>query len=279
MSQQNDRWRPPDRSGRGASPFVTTVDTDDARRPLWGRDAKPRAFYAPIVETEKLTRDYTIGETVIHALRGVDLRVQRGQLVVVQGRSGSGKTTLLNMIGGLDRPSNGKVWIDGQEVTALPESGLLDLRRHKLGFIFQAFGLIPILSAGENVEVPLRLANVDVARRDERVRVLLELVGLGERMGHRPHELSGGEQQRVAIARALANAPELLLADEPTGQLDSGTARTIMTLLRALVASESVTAIVATHDPILIDIADRVIELVDGEIVADSGAAVEAMTR
>ena len=152
----------------------------------------------------------------------------------------------------------------------MDESDLIDLRRNKIGFIFQAFGLIPILSAAENVEIPLRLAQVNVGQRDERVRVLLELVGLGERAKHRPHELSGGEQQRVAIARALANAPELLLADEPTGQLDSQTGRTIMTLIRALVHSEGVTAIVATHDPILIDLADRLIELSDGHVISDS---------
>jgi putative ABC transport system ATP-binding protein len=273
MSDTSDieRWRPKGRDAERAA-FTTPDDTaEDA--PLWRRrDARAPELYKPIVEVEALLRDYPIGDTVVHALRGVDLRVQRGQLVAVQGRSGSGKTTLLNMIGGLDRPTSGRVWIDGDEVTAMAESSLLELRRKKLGFIFQAFGLIPILSAAENVEVPLRLANAPVAQREERVRVLLELVGLGERMGHRPHELSGGEQQRVAIARALANTPELLLADEPTGQLDSGTARTIMVLLRALVQSEGVSAVVATHDPVLIDIADRVIELVDGQVVSDSAA-------
>jgi putative ABC transport system ATP-binding protein len=226
-----------------------------------------------------VTRDYPIGDGIVHALKGIDLKVAPGQLVAIHGRSGSGKTTLLNCIGGLDRPTAGKVWIDGAEVTAMGEDGLLDLRRNKIGFIFQAFGLIPILTASENVEIPLRLAASDVARREERVRVLLELVGLGERTGHRPFELSGGEQQRVAIARALANSPQLLLADEPTGQLDSSTARTIMTLIRALVESEDVTAIVATHDPVLIDIADRVIELSDGTLVSDSQTAADERER
>ncbi|MDQ3548663.1 MAG: ABC transporter ATP-binding protein [Chloroflexota bacterium] len=220
-----------------------------------------------------------MGETIVRALRGIDMRVQRGQLVAVKGRSGSGKTTLLNLIGGLDRPTAGHVFFDSREVSSMDESDLIDLRRNKIGFIFQAFGLIPILSAAENVEIPLRLARANVAQREERVRVLLELVGLGERASHRPHELSGGEQQRVAIARALANAPELLLADEPTGQLDSQTGRTIMTLIRALVHSEGVTAIVATHDPVLIDLADRLIELQDGSIISDSAAVVDESER
>ena len=275
MSDSDDRiehWRPPGRDTRH-SPFVTA--TDEPERSVWSNRPRSLDVFKPIVEVQDLVRDYPVGESVVHALRGVSLRVQRGQLVAIHGRSGSGKTTLLNMIGGLDRPSSGRVSIDGQEVTAMGERDLIELRRHKLGFIFQAFGLIPILSAAENVEVPLRLANADVGRREERVRVLLELVGLGERANHRPHELSGGEQQRVAIARALANGPEILLADEPTGQLDSGTARNIMTLIRALVESEGVTAIVATHDPILIDLADRILELSDGQIVSDSAAAGE----
>ena len=230
----------------------------------------PERRSQPIIEVEGVTREYPMGGSVVHALRGVHLRVTRGQLVVVRGRSGSGKTTLLNLIGGLDRPTHGTVRFDGADLGAMPERGLIELRRHRIGFIFQAFGLISILSAAENVEVPLRLAGARVDERDERVRVLLEMVNLGERMRHRPHELSGGEQQRVAIARALANSPSLLLADEPTGQLDSHTGRTIMTLIRALVRSEGVTAIVATHDPVLMELADRAIELSDGSVIADS---------
>jgi putative ABC transport system ATP-binding protein len=231
-----------------------------------------RRAHLPIVEVAGVTRDDPMGSSVVRALRGIDFSVAHGQLVVIRGRSGSGKTTLLNLVGGLDRPTDGVVRFDGEDLGRMPERGLIELRRHRIGFIFQAFGLIPILSAAENVEVPLRLANATVEERDERVRVLLEMVGLGERMRHRPHELSGGEQQRVAIARALANQPSLLLADEPTGQLDSHTGRTIMTLIRALVRSEGVTAIVATHDPILMELADRVIELSDGEIATDSAA-------
>jgi putative ABC transport system ATP-binding protein len=179
------------------------------------------------------------------------------------------------MVGALDRPTSGTVSIDGKTVSDLPESELIEFRRRKLGFIFQAFGLLPVLSAAENVEVPLRLIKADPTVRDQRVRDLLELVGLGKRMNHRPHELSGGEQQRVAIARALANHPDLLLADEPTGQLDSRTGRGIMEMLQNVVRSEGVTAIVATHDAALIDLADRVIELSDGQVV---DKAPEALT-
>jgi putative ABC transport system ATP-binding protein len=170
------------------------------------------------------------------------------------------------MVGALDRPTRGTVTIDGQTVSDLPESELIEFRRRKLGFIFQAFGLLPVLSAAENVEIPLRLIRADPKERDKRVRELLEMVGLGERINHRPHELSGGEQQRVAIARALANKPDVLLADEPTGQLDSQTGRSIMGVLQNLVRSEGVTAIVATHDSTLIDLADHVIELSDGRV-------------
>jgi putative ABC transport system ATP-binding protein len=278
MSDQHERFRPPSRSG--ASPFVTRERDDRPGQTLWGhREQSLDSMIKPIVETQAVTREYPMGETIVRALRGVDMRVQRGTLVAVKGRSGSGKTTLLNLIGGLDRPTAGHVYFDGREVSSMDEVDLIDLRRNKIGFIFQAFGLIPILSAAENVEIPLRLARVNVAQREERVRVLLELVGLGERSGHRPHELSGGEQQRVAIARALANAPELLLADEPTGQLDSQTGRTIMTLIRALVHSEGVTAIVATHDPVLIDLADRMIELRDGSVIYDSAAVTDESDR
>jgi putative ABC transport system ATP-binding protein len=226
-----------------------------------------------MVETQALSRDFRMGSSVVQALHAVDLRVERGELVAIRGRSGSGKTTLLSLIGGLDRPTSGRVLVDGAVVSDLRQDGLVELRRRKIGFIFQAFGLLSILSAAENVEVPLRLVGADPREREERVAVLLSLVGLGERARHRPHELSGGEQQRVAIARALANRPDLLLADEPTGQLDSGTGRSIMTLLRSIVRSEGLTAIIATHDPMLIDLADRAIELRDGRIVGGSSAA------
>jgi putative ABC transport system ATP-binding protein len=231
---------------------------------------------APMIETHELSRDYPMPGGVVHAVRDVTIRVGHAQLVALRGRSGSGKTTFLSMVGALDRPTRGSVSVDGLAVSELPESQLIDFRRRKVGFIFQAFGLMPILSAAENVEVPLRLVGADSRERDRRVRELLDLVGLGDRANHRPHELSGGEQQRVAIARALANSPGLLLADEPTGQLDAQTGRSIMVLLRSLMRSQGVTAIVATHDPMLIDLADRVIELQDGRVASDTIPAAAA---
>jgi putative ABC transport system ATP-binding protein len=225
----------------------------------------------PMVEAIGVDRSFPSGDGLIHALRGVDLTVGRGELVAIRGRSGSGKTTLLNVLGGLDRPTAGRVVIDGVEVSTMGEADLVELRRRSVAYIFQAFGLVPILSAAENVEIPLRLVRAEPRERDRRVYDLLELVGLGERARHRPHELSGGEQQRVAIARAQANRPKLLLADEPTGQLDSETGHTIMTLLRTIVRSEAVTAVVATHDPVMLDVADRIVELHDGRLAPARG--------
>ena len=222
----------------------------------------------PMILATGLCRDFQNGSDIVHAIAGVDLRVERGELVAIRGRSGSGKTTLLSLIGGLDRPTSGDLAVDGASLVAMSQADLVQMRRRRVGFIFQAFGLLSILSAAENVEVPLRLVSADPREREDRVASLLEVVGLADRARHRPHELSGGEQQRVAIARALANRPDLLLADEPTGQLDSATGRSIMTLLRSVVRRENVTALIATHDPMLIDLADRVVELRDGRVVA-----------
>ncbi|WP_405670592.1 ABC transporter ATP-binding protein [Streptomyces sp. NBC_01530] len=220
-----------------------------------------------MVRVEKAHRSYGHGAAAVHALRGVSFEVPRGELVALKGRSGSGKTTLLNIVGGLDVPDEGRVTVDGLDLSALDEDGLLALRRDRVGFVFQSFGLIPILTAAENVGVPMRLRRTDVRAREERVELLLALVGLADHAAQRPGELSGGQQQRVAIARALANSPALLVADEPTGQLDAETGHAVMELLRAVVHSEQVTALVATHDPTLLDLADRVLELGDGEIV------------
>lgn len=224
-----------------------------------------------LVKVAGVSRDYGHGASVVQAVRDVSFVARAGELLAIRGRSGAGKTTLLNIVGGLDRPTSGQVWVDGHEVTAAGERELLALRRHTIGFVFQSFGLVPILSAAENVGVPMRLAKRPAAERAERVPVLLELVGLGGHAAQRPYELSGGQQQRVAVARALANDPRLLIADEPTGQLDSETGRSIMDLLRALVRSRGVTALVATHDPALLDLADRVLTLRDGQL--DAGTA------
>jgi putative ABC transport system ATP-binding protein len=218
------------------------------------------------VSVEGITRTFGAGRTATQALRGVSFGVRSGQLVALRGRSGSGKTTLLNIVGGLDRPDSGRVRVADQDVTAMSDHERLRLRRTVVAFIFQSFGLIPILSAAENVGVPLRIAGLAPKEREQRVRLMLDIVGLGDHAKQRPGELSGGQQQRVAIARALAGSPQLLLADEPTGQLDSETAKQIMRLLRTVVQSEGVTALVATHDPNLISIADSVLELEDGKI-------------
>jgi len=200
----------------------------------------------------------------VHALRGVSCDIKVGELTALVGRSGSGKSTLLNIIGGLDRPTSGSVQVAGQDVTAMNERELTLFRRQSVAFIFQSFGLIPILSAAENAGIPLRIAGVPARTREERVRLMLTLVGLAEHTRQRPNELSGGQQQRVAIARALVGSPKLLIADEPTGQLDSQTGRQIMRLLRTVVRSEGITALVATHDPVLIELADTTLRLEDG---------------
>jgi putative ABC transport system ATP-binding protein len=219
-----------------------------------------------IVQAANLSREYGQGDQVVRAVRDVSFTAERGELVAIRGRSGAGKTTLLNLVGGLDKPTAGRAIVAGRDVSAAGEQDLLELRRGTIGFVFQSFGLIPILSAAENVGVPLRLAKVPPAQREEKVAVLLELVGLGGHAKQRPYELSGGQQQRVAVARALANDPQLLIADEPTGQLDSETGQSIMDLIAAVVRARGMTALVATHDPSLIDLADRVLVLRDGAL-------------
>lgn len=220
----------------------------------------------PIVSVRGIERTFGAGATAVHALRDISFDIDAGTMVALVGRSGSGKTTLLNIIGGLDRPDGGSVTVDGAEITALDEDGLARLRREKVSYVFQTFGLIPVLSAAENVGAPLRLARTPAGDREKRVTTMLNLVGLGDHAQQRPSELSGGQQQRVAIARALAASPRLLIADEPTGQLDAETGRSVMALLRGVVESEGVTALVSTHDPVMMALADRVIQISDGRL-------------
>ena len=221
----------------------------------------------PLVRIEDVSRVFRAGAHEIWALRNVTLNVAPGEFLAIVGRSGSGKTTLLNVIAGLDRPTSGKVWLDGQEITAMSEGQLTELRRRRIGFVFQSFGLLPLLSAYENVELALRIAGVGIRERGRRTQQVLDLVGLDKRAHHRPYELSGGEQQRVAIARALANDPPVILADEPTGELDSTTATSICALLQEIARTRGVTVIVSTHDPLVMEIAERVEELSDGSLV------------
>jgi ABC-type lipoprotein export system ATPase subunit len=221
----------------------------------------------PAVRVTNVTRAYTVNNEQVLALRGVSLTVEEGAFVALMGRSGSGKTTLLNMIGGLDQPSSGEVALYGQVLNGMNQEQLTLLRREKIGFIFQSFALLPILSAWENVEMPLRIAGVRSRReRRQRAEAALALVGLERWATHRPAEMSGGQQQRVAIARALVSRPRLLLADEPTGELDSTTGRNLLTLLRTIVRTEGVTLIMATHDRTIFDFADVVYQLRDGQL-------------
>jgi putative ABC transport system ATP-binding protein len=227
------------------------------------------------VRAEKLSRTFRSAAGEVHACVDIDLEVHPGELLVIRGASGAGKTTLLNMLGGLDRPTSGRVWIGDVEVSALGEDELATMRRDNLGFVFQSFGLVPVLSAAENVELPLRIARTAPSERDELVAEALRLVGLADHADQRPGELSGGQQQRVGIARAIVGRPRVLIADEPTGQLDSRTAATVMDLIGELVRTQSIAAVVSTHDPLLVQRADRVIELHDGRITAEGPGAAE----
>ena len=220
-----------------------------------------------MVAVSGVSREFGSGHTATRALREVSFTVRRGQLVTVCGRSGSGKTSLLNIIGGLDVPTSGSVAVAGREVTSMSDRERMALRRSTVAFIFQSFGLIPMLSAAENVGVPLRITGTEPRAREEKVATMLAIVGLSEHAAQRPNELSGGQQQRVAVARALAGSPQLLIADEPTSQLDLETGRQIMRLILTVVHAEGITALVATHDEALIDLADEILRLEDGHLV------------
>lgn len=220
-----------------------------------------------IIDIENLSRVYDVGAEQVTAVDDVTLQIPPGQFIALVGRSGSGKTTLLNLMAGLDKPTSGKILFEGEDLTAMGEKELTEIRRHKVGFVFQAFGLLPLLSAFENVELPLRISGYGVREREERTREALGIVGLVPRANHRPYELSGGEQQRVAIARAIVTRPPLILADEPTGELDSTNAQSIFGLFREMVETHGITVVAATHDSTLLAMADQVNEMRDGSIV------------
>lgn len=208
-----------------------------------------------------------MGRATVHALDGVSLAVEEGQFVGVMGPSGSGKSTLLHLLGGLDRPTAGRIWVREQEITALDENALATYRRREVGFVFQSFNLVSTMTALQNVEFPMLFARVPPPRRRERAHRLLEEVGLAERMDHKPTELSGGEQQRVAIARALANDPDIILADEPTGNLDSHTGAEVMATLTRLNREQGRTILVVSHDPQVMDFVDLAVHLLDGNVL------------
>ena len=226
----------------------------------------------PIISIQEVTRVFGSGKTAVTAVNGVTLDILPGEFLAVTGRSGSGKTTLLNLIGGLDQPTAGCVLFEGRDLTTMPDSALVELRRRKIGFVFQSFGLMPLFSAYENVELPLHIGGVSWRERRKRSLEALDAVGLGHRHRHRPYELSGGEQQRVAIARALVTGPDVVIADEPTGELDTTTAISIATLLRDIALTRGLTVIVASHDPNVTGMSSRSVELVDGALSAANEA-------
>lgn len=221
-----------------------------------------------LIRVEELERHFVMGDEVVRALDGLSTRVEKGDFLAIMGPSGSGKSTLLYLLGGLDRPTGGEIWVNGAEITTLDENKLATYRRREIGFIFQSFHLIPTMTALQNVAFPMLFAGVPEGERRVRAVDLLTRVGLEDRMDHRPTELSGGQQQRIAVARALVNDPPIVLADEPTGNLDSQTGREIMALLEQINKDEQRTILIVSHDPVVTDYANRAIHLLDGKLVA-----------
>lgn len=221
----------------------------------------------PIIRTENLRRDFQIGEEVVSVIKDMNISIEKGRLTMLRGRSGSGKTTLMNLLGTLDKPSQGKIYFNDEDVTVISDKKLDDLRRLNMGFVFQSVALISLMSAYENVEFGLRIAGYEAKQRKNRAEECLSIVGLGKRMHHMPSQLSGGEQQRVAIARAIAHKPKIIFADEPTAELDTNTGLQVVKLFKELVLNEGITILMTTHDPNIIDVADNVIVIEDGEVV------------
>jgi putative ABC transport system ATP-binding protein len=232
-----------------------------------------------IISARRVSRVFGSGEQQVMAVNQVDMDVSRGEFLAVVGRSGSGKTTLLNLLSGLDRPSSGSVLFEGREIGELPDIELVKLRRYRMSFIFQSFALLPLLSAYENVELPLRIQGVAMGERRRKVEQALAKVGLAPRSHHRPYELSGGEQQRVGIARAIVTSPQVIFADEPTGELDSTNAQMVGDILRDITSKDGVTMVVVTHDLSVAGMADRIVELVDGAVVSTGGSITAEIRR
>lgn len=242
------------------------------KQPLSGDEADqpkaPKTIVAEhLLKVSNVERIFQVGGRKLHVLKGINMELKEHQLVMLRGRSGSGKTTLLNLIGGLDQPTKGEIFFQDHPFHEWNDNQRTEMRRRQIGFIFQSFALLPLLSAWENVELSLRMAKTPRSEWKERVGQCLELVGLGKRMHHRPFELSGGEQQRVAIAKAIAHRPSLLLADEPTAELDSQMGAQIMAVFRDIIAAENVTICMTTHDPTILEVADYVYEMVDGKFI------------
>mgnify|MGYP001209607122 FL=1 len=223
----------------------------------------------PLIEAIDISKSYLVGTQTMNVIQSVNVKITKGQFIAIVGRSGSGKTTLLNLLAGLDQPSSGKVLVKGQNIADMSEYHLTNMRRTVIGFIFQSFGLLPLLSAFENVELPLRITGMGLVERQDRTRTALEMVGLWERANHRPYELSGGEQQRISIARAVVSEPPLILADEPTGELDSNNAKDIFGLFKEMVDKQGISIVCATHDSTLLSMADDVNELKNGTLFGD----------
>jgi putative ABC transport system ATP-binding protein len=233
---------------------------------------QPRTALDPVARVHRVAKHYGAGDATVHALRGVDLAVRRGEFVAIMGPSGSGKSTLMHLLAGLDSPSSGEVWLGDREIGSLDDTALTLLRRERIGFVFQAFNLVPTLDVIGNVMLPFELRGARPTREQRTfIGRLLGELGLADRLGHRPRELSGGQQQRVAIARALASRPQLVVADEPTGNLDSRTGREVLTILSGAAATHGQAIAMVTHDPIAASHADRVVFLADGRVVAEQG--------
>ncbi|RIX30694.1 ABC transporter ATP-binding protein [Amnibacterium setariae] len=233
---------------------------------------QPRTAVDAVAQVHQVVKRYGSGDAAVHALRGVDLEVRRGEFVAIMGPSGSGKSTLMHLLAGLDSPSSGEVWLGEREIGALDDTALTLLRRERIGFVFQAFNLVPTLDVIGNVMLPFELRGAKPTREErDLIGRLLDELGLADRLGHRPRELSGGQQQRVAIARALASRPRLVVADEPTGNLDSRTGREVLALLAGAAANHGQAIAMVTHDPVAASYADRIVFLADGRVVAEEG--------